>query len=234
MKNFKLLLTISSFLFLVSCEQPEKVYNTKGISDLDSLSFTIGALHSCSYTLEVTRLDQDKNQIHNMNDVYMRGPNKMYVYSDGTKGKIGYYYNGSKLTFYSFDKNVYDTVSAPETIITAVDFLHHKYGIDFPASDFFYPTLTDDIMADYFTVESLTSQENLTGILAKNDSETVEIWIDESTYLPYSIQIKSLKDNANIYQAFFSNWRLNPKLPDMLFEFYAPEDAEKIELPTKN
>ena len=234
MKNFKLPWALAGFIFLGACSQPEKIYDKKAIDDLDSLSFTIGELKSCSYTLEVIKQDEEENEIHNLNDVYMRGPNKMYVYSDGTKGKIGYYYNGSKLAFYSFDKNQYDTISAPETIISAVDFLHQTYGIDFPASDFFYPTLTDDIIAHYSSVESLTCEEDLTGILAKNDMESVEIWIDEVNFLPYSIQIKSLKDTSQIYQAFFSNWRINPKLPDMLFEFYIPEDAEKIELSTKN
>lgn len=234
MKNYKLLFTLAVVLIVGACAQPEKMYDQKAIDDLDSLSFTIGELSSCSYTLEVRRRNMENEEIHTMNDVYLRGPNKMYVYSDGTKGKIGYYYNGTSLAFYSYDKNTYDTVSAPETIISAVDFLHHKYGIDFPASDFFYPTLTDDIIAYYSSVESLTCEEKLTGILAKNDKELVEIWIDETTYLPYSIQIQSLEDSANYYQAYFSNWRLNPKLPDMLFELHIPKDAERIVLPTKN
>ena len=170
----------------------------------------------------------------NTHDVYLRGPNKMHIYTIGSKGEKSYWYDGNSLAYYSYDKNIYDTVSAPATIIPAIDFLHNKYGIDFPASNFFYPDFTDDILNNFNNVfylgEVVQDDVDCIAIEALNDNNILSIWIEKETGLPYKMMLEKNKENAGYYVASFTNWRTNPTLPDILFEFEPPEGATRVKI----
>ena len=129
---------IVTVLFTVSCssDQAGKQYDTRAIEYLDNLSETIGSLNSCSYTLNTINAKSKDSVFTNEHDVYMRGADKMHITSNGRKGPKAYWYNGKQFSYFSYNKNVYDTVSAPKNTIAAIDFLHEKFGIDFPAADF--------------------------------------------------------------------------------------------------
>jgi hypothetical protein len=168
----------------------------------------------------------------------MRGPDKMYIYSTGTHGQKGYWYNGAQFSYFSFNKNLYDTVEAPNNIIAAIDVLHDTYKIDFPAADFFYPTLTDDMINHYDRVLSIADKTvddvDCFVIEASNDNEVVHIWIEKDSYLPHKMSIKNTTEADEYYEAVFSNWKINPTLPDMLFEFTSPANSTRKKLHINN
>lgn len=225
-------------LFLVSCTSEKGEYDTRAIDSLDKMSETIGNLSACSYTLNTFVVKSDSTEIHNQHDVYMRGPDKMYINTDGDKGHKGYWYNGTTLSYYSYDKDVYATGDAPGNIIDAIAFLNEKYGIVFPAADFFYPTLTDDIIDNFDKVLFVGDVEvdNIAciSIQATNDKKTLQIWIDKETNLPYKMVFASNQKNGKYFEGSFSNWRTNQTLPDILFDFEPSESSTKVDLKTKN
>ena len=231
-------------LFAVACNPSDKKegkYDTRAIESLDQMSETIGDLSSCSYTLntDLNRLN-NSNELENIineHDVYMRGPDKLYVYSTGSKGKRSYWYNGNRFSYYSYGRNVYDTLSVSGNILDAIDLLHNKYGIDFPAGDFFYPSLTDDLIENsneilFLEKESLDGND-YTIIEAINKDKTIIIWIDENTKLPYQLIMTSNDESGISYHAVFSNWRVNPKLSDIMFEFEPTGNYTREKLQTK-
>ncbi|NOR86086.1 MAG: DUF2092 domain-containing protein [Bacteroidales bacterium] len=225
-------------LFLASCApsgNQERKYDTTAIENLDKMSEKIGELSSCSYTLNVNlnKLNDagELSNFSNTNDVYMQAPDKFYMHSVGTKGKKSFWYNGSRFSYFSFEKNSFDTLSVQGNILEAMDFLHHKFGLDFPAADFFYPSLTDDIMDNYYEVLSL-NDENIEGvdyllIQALNKEKSMEIWMEKDTYLPYMLSVISLDDSGISYEAIFSNWRVDPQLSDMLFDYEPAENTNR-------
>ncbi len=221
-----------------STENNNGVYDEAAVENLDKLSEVIGQLNSCSYTLNtfVKEYNDDEEivEFSNTHDVYMRGPDKMHIYTIGTKGEKSYWYDGSTLAFYSYDKNIYDIVSAPETIIPAIDFLHNKYGIDFPASNFFYPDFTDDILKFFNNVfylgEVMVDDIDCIAIEASNNDNILTIWIERESAMPYKMILERNKENAGFYEATFTNWRINPTLPDLLFEFEPPAGATKVKI----
>ncbi|RLD83976.1 MAG: hypothetical protein DRJ10_02370 [Bacteroidetes bacterium] len=227
-------------LFIVSCssDQGGKQYDTQAVANLDNLSELIGNLNSCSYTLNVINAKSKDSVFTNEHDVYMRGPDKMHITSNGRKGLKAYWYDGKQFSCFTYNKNIYDTVDAPANIIAAIDFLHDKYGIDFPAADFFYPRFTDDIIDNYNHVlmmdDETIDQVDCAVIEASNDNEFVQIWIEKATKLPYKLIIGKTGDSNNYYEAIFSNWEINPNLPDVLFKFTPPENATRVELQVKN
>jgi len=230
-----ILYPILASFFLLSCtSKDQQEYDTRAIESLDVMSQTIGELSACSYTLNEFSVKEDGSEFSAEHDVYMRGPNKMYIHSVGTKGDRSYWYDGENLSFYSFDKNIYATVEAPDDILQTIDHVNDKYGIDFPAADFFYPDLTDDILDEFdrvlFVGDDLVDGIESTSIFASNDTNAVQIWIDKASNLPLKLVIESKVNAAEYYEVTFSNFRSNPDLPDLLFEFQPPNNSERTEL----
>ncbi|MCF6351485.1 MAG: DUF2092 domain-containing protein [Cyclobacteriaceae bacterium] len=214
------------------------IYDVRAVEVLDSLSNVIGSLTSVSYTLNTKVKEQnaahDIIEFSNEHDVYMRGPNKLLVHTNGIRGEKNYWYNGKTFSYFSYSKNEYDTMAAPGTILETIDFLHKKYKVDFPASDFFYPTLTDDVLTNFdkllYWGRNQIDGKKMDVISAYNKNETIQIWVDSKTKFPVKFIIFKEGDR---YEASFSNWKRNPKLPDVLFEFKPPIEAQKITLESR-
>ena len=119
---------IALFFLFASCNSTsgdqDGVYDSRAVESLDKMGDVIGNLNSCSYTLNTYVSEKDDagelGVFSNENDVYLRGPDKMHVRVNGTKGEYGYWYNGSELSFYSYDKSTWDSVDAPDRIIKAI------------------------------------------------------------------------------------------------------------------
>jgi outer membrane lipoprotein-sorting protein len=71
-------------------------------------------------------------------------------------------------------------------------------------------------------------------IKAVNSEKELQLWIDKETNLPHMMLITKLDNSGDSYEAVFSNWRINPNLPDMLFEFEPPSNSTRVKLTPKN
>ena len=232
-------LNLFSFLILIilsSCNNDNGFYETKAIDELDNMAETIGELNSCSYSLNTLskqiNKDDESNKKEGIHDVYMQGPNKFYIHSVGTKGQRSFWYNGERFSYYSHDRHVYDTVKAEGNVVEVMDFLNKKYNIYFPAADFFYPSFTDDIIDfsdEVILLENqIINQKEYIVVQATNNKKSVTIWIDKANNLPFKFIISPQTGQGLYYEAIFSNWKLNPKFYDVLFE-YTPSKSTKRE-----
>jgi hypothetical protein len=235
---------ITIFLLLLlpalAVRAQEKNYDTVALVILDRMSDVIGELSSCSYVLDVGTDRQDSTLTitsYNRDEVWMVGPNKMFVDARGIKGHRAFFYNGSKLTYYSFDENNYAAVDAPSTILETIDSIHAHYDIDFPAADFFYPSFTDDLLdnfnyIDYLGIEKVNAVECF-HIVAKGKNMEVQLWIaNNATSLPVKFIINYNNPGKDIkrYEATFSDWKLNLNIPESVFEFLQPPHAQQVHL----
>jgi hypothetical protein len=238
-----LISTIVFGISLVSCESNSegtvKEYDTRAVAILDSLSSVIGNLKSCSFSVNTKfRNGESDKWLYVEHDISMQGPNKMYIHSAGNKGERAYWYNGQQLAFSNFDKGIYDTLSAPKNIIATIDFVHNEYGIVFPAADFFYPTLTDDIIENYnkiYYIGDVTDGEKeCVAVSATNDKESLYIWVDKKTYLPYRMVIADKERSLKMYESVFPNWEVNIDIPDSLFQFIPKSTSNRVKIISKN
>jgi hypothetical protein len=236
------------FLFLVSfhllIQAQQKDYDTTAIMILDRMSNVIGDLSSCKYTV-ITSSDRTDEEMglttrFARNEVYMVGPNKMLVNVLGDRGHREYWYNGSKLWYYSYDENNFARVDAPATIVETMDSINKAYGIDFPAADFFYPRFADDFLDNYDKIaylgKSYIDGKECFHILGKNKEMTIQIWVaNDATDLPAKMFI-IYNGNKEIsrYEASFSEWQINPDLPMAMFDFTPPPSATEVYLLPKN
>jgi hypothetical protein len=243
MNKQALLIALLFGLTTVVFAQPDGIVSsgadTAAILVLDRMSDMIGSLTSCSYTLRtshdvqdpdhgtITRLDEHK--------VYMTGPDRLHVNSTGEKGHRGYWYNGSQVSYYSFTENNYGFMEAPDNIMATIEEVHTKYGVDFPAADFFYPTFTDDLIEqssriDYLGTVQIKDQECFR-IVARGKDQSVQLWIaNDATFLPMKFIITDHTQGNAQYHGTFADWEINPDLPMQLYEFNPPPGASRLRI----
>lgn len=209
---------------------------------LDHMSDVIGQFNSCAYNLSTSQdiNDHDVGMIKSYSEshVIMVGPDKMQIKVNGNKGNRGFWYNGSSITFYSFTENNYAKIDAPDNIIGAIDTVSMNYDLEIPAADFFYPSFTDDILESFETVkylgEKIVDNESCFHLKTTNDEMEVQYWISNDSYnLPKKYLI-IYKDKQNMqFEGTFSNWEINPDIPDAVFEFTPPPKAREIKILAK-
>ncbi|HLX93024.1 MAG TPA: DUF2092 domain-containing protein [Puia sp.] len=239
MNKHALLVIFTSLLALVAVCQSPRV-DTVAVSLLDKMSNMIGSMNSCAvtvnsnYDIPSRRLGLIKHS--DEEQLFLHGPDKMLVRTEGDKGTRYISYDGKTLTCYSLDRNQYGQVTAPASIVSMIDTINRVYGIDFPAADIFYPSFVDDILADskgleYLGLTKVRGMEcfHIAGI---GKDKTFQFWIaNDAYYLPIKIVIVYTNKPMNPqYEAVLTDWKVNPDLPDALFEFSAPPKAKKIKM----
>jgi hypothetical protein len=218
-------------------------YDTTAILLLDRMGEVIGDLQYCSFSVS-TSFDQPGEEIglikyFIVHQVYFSGPDKMLINSNGDKGHSGFWYNGKQLAYYSYSENNYTIIDAPSTTIATIDTVNKTYGIEFPAADFFYPSFTDDLIEHNdqikFIGKSEIEDKDCFHIVAKNKDIITQIWIsDDAFFLPVKLIISYSDKIPNTqYEATYSDWILNPDLPNAVFEFIPPAGANKLRLIAK-
>lgn len=240
MKNYYLIIALIFPVFISA--QTQKI-DPAAVLILDQMSDLIGELESCTFNVsnsqDVNDPDYGLIKINNQSSIIFNGPNKMLVHLDGDKGKRGYWYNGEHVVFYSYSENNYAIIDAPHNnIIETIDDLHADYGIDIPSADFFYPSFTDDILESFDTLkylgEKTIDDQDCFHLKASNKNMDVQFWISNDAYkLPKKFVI-IYKDKNMQYEATYSDWVLNPTIPDAAFEFTPPAKAAQINILAKN
>lgn len=242
MKKYVLTLALLA-LPLFGQSQDAREIDSAAVFILDRMADIIGELEAVSFTIETAtdRLD-DKQKIethYSTSHVSMQGPDKMVYKRLGNKGKYGFWFNGSYASLYSYNENNYVTLETPGNIIEMMDDLHTRFDFQFPAADFFYPSFTDDILADFNTLEYLgktqVDGEDCFYLRATNEHMHFQLWISSSSLnLPKRfIIIQKGKQNLR-FESVLKDWEVNPNLPNTIFEFLPPPKARLIDIMEKS
>jgi hypothetical protein len=214
--------------------------DTIAVAILDRMSAMIGSLSSCHYSV---RSNYDIRSQHlglvkhgDDEQIYMQGPNNLLIRSQGDRGERSLYYDGETLSYYSLENNQYATLALSAPIVDMIDTVNKLYGIEFPASDFFYPTFVDDLLSEsknliYLGMTKVDGKDcfHIAGTAA---DKTYQFWIsDDALTLPMKMVIVYTNRDMNPqYEAVLSDWQINPMLPATLFEFMVPPKAKKIKM----
>ncbi|WP_223034838.1 DUF2092 domain-containing protein [Hanstruepera marina] len=230
-----------SFLItgLLGFGQTTKDHDSTAIFILDKMADNIGNLEAVSFNLAHSsdEFDENGNVVtqFSTNSITFSGPSKLLVRKNGNKGKVGFWYDGTYMTYYNYDENNYVTLEAPETTIEMIDTMHENYDFVFPAADFFYPSFTDDIIDQFDSISYLGKKtihgEECYHIMAQNKDLSVQIWVSNETFLlpKHFVLINKAKSNMQ-YESTFSNWSLNPIVPESAFSFMPPPTARMISI----
>jgi hypothetical protein len=214
--------------------------DTIAVAILDRMAAMIGDLSSCHVTV---KSNYDIRSQHlglikhgDAEELYMQGPDKLLIRSQGDRGDRNIYYNGKTLSYYSVEKNQYATLPLSLPVIDMIDTVNKIYDINFPAADFFYPSFVDDLLSEskYLIYLGMTKVDgrdcfHIAGTAA---DKTFQFWItDDALTLPLKMVIVYTNRDMNPqYEAILSDWQINPILPGALFEFMIPPKAKPIKL----
>ncbi|HTI08908.1 MAG TPA: DUF2092 domain-containing protein [Puia sp.] len=214
--------------------------DTVAVSILDKMSAMIGDLSSCSVTIKSNYDVQSKElglvKHSDEEQLFLHGPDKLLIRSEGDKGSRDFIYDGKTLSYYSLDNNHYGQISIPASIMEMIDTVNKLYGIEFSGADFFYPDFVEDILSEakelaYLGLTKVDGKECF-HIAGKAGDKTFQFWISNDAYtLPLKMVIVyTSKEMSPQYEAEFTGWQVNPTLPDALFVFSAPPKAKQIKL----
>ena len=214
--------------------------DTVAVAILDKMSAVIGDLSSCSVTIksnyDITSKELGLIKHSDEQQLFVHGSDKMLVKSDGDRGSRDFYFDGTKLSYYSLDKNQYGQIDASMSLVEMIDTVSKLYGIEFPAADFLYPSFVDDILTEsrelvYLGLTKVDGKECY-HIAGKASDKTFQFWISNDAYtLPLKMVIVYTNQEMNPqYEAVLSDWQVNPNLPDALFTFTIPHRAQRVKL----
>jgi hypothetical protein len=214
--------------------------DTVAVAILDKMSAVIGDLSSCSVTIksnyDITSKELGLIKHSDEQQLFVHGSDKMLVKSDGDRGSRDFYFDGTKLSYYSLDKNQYGQIDASMSLVEMIDTVSKLYGIEFPAADFLYPSFVDDILSEsrelvYLGLTKVDGKECY-HIAGRASDKTFQFWISNDAYtLPLKMVIVYTNQEMNPqYEAVLSDWQVNPNLPDALFTFTIPHRAQRVKL----
>src|SRR5580704_14553793 len=91
--------------------------DTVAVSILDRMSAMIGDLGSCSVTIK-SNYDLHSKELglvkhSDVEQLFLHGPDKLLVRSEGDKGSKDFFFNGQTLSYYSIDRNQYGQIQSP-------------------------------------------------------------------------------------------------------------------------
>ncbi len=215
-------------------------YDTIAIAILDSMSYNIGELESCSFSFNT------ENDIPNdefglithgeFGNIILKAPNRMYMEKKGDKGHKEFFSDGESFSLYSHDKNQYATAKSTMSLMEFIDSLSGYYGIEFPGADVFYPDFVDNILATsnnlVYLGLAMIGDKECYHIAGARDDMTFQIWVSsDGRYIPVKLSIVYILKAGNPrYSITFSDWKSNESIDESKFAFRIPEGAKQVKL----
>ncbi len=239
MKKSIFIFTLLSTLFIARVQAQSPQIDSLAIYILNKTVQTIQSLGSCSFKVN-TNYDVNDESLglvkHSGEEyVYMKFPNQMKIHFSGDQGRRMLWYNQTSLMYYSYEKNQYSILSTPATITETMDTISKQYGIEFPAADYFYDSFIEDLIDTggnliYLGITNVGGKDCF-HIAGKDLNGTgYQFWIaDDDFSLPVKmILVYGSEPGSPQFEATYSDWDINPGLPNSMFEYNIPPMAVEV------
>ncbi len=170
---------------------------------------------------------------HNQHSIVtVQSPNKLRSESTGDIRDRTSVYDGSKLTMYSPDDNVYVRVDAPDSLGKLVSRLL-DLGVDMPLMDVLYQAHTDSLTADVeggiLIGDSTVDGVDCDQVAFRQMNIDWQIWVEQGArpLLKKILITTRFEVGDPQYQAIL-RWNLQPKIDSSTFVFTPPKGATEI------
>ena len=177
----------------------------------------------------------EKIQYGGVVDISVRRPDRLHVRLDSDERRTRVFYDGSTMTLYDADKNLYAVTEAPAQIDAAVDFAFDTLDFTVPLADLVYA----DPYAVFIANVDSASVIGLHGcgdrrchhLAFSQPGVDWQIWIEDGPRpVPRKLVItyKQLPGWPQ-YEARFTSWDFEPFIADGYFRFHPPAGADQID-----
>lgn len=168
-------------------------------------------------------------------NVSVRRPDRLHADIVGDLINNRFWYNGKNITMLDTDLNIYATTAAPADIDSALSFAAESLGITAPLGDFVvsdpYSSLTQKAKSATYVGLHVINGVKCHHLAFTQGSLDWQIWIEDGRMqVPRKVVITyKLEEGMPQYTAVLTDWNFSPHLPESVFFFVAPVNAEKIE-----
>lgn len=167
--------------------------------------------------------------------ILVNRPDKFHTERHGDLYNQVFYYDGSTFTQYNPLEKVYATVAAPGTIEEMLHYARDTYGINAPAADLVYGNAFELLMDEVQHAE-IIGKEIIGNVLCDHllfirPGVDFQIWIaDDGNPLIYKYVVTDTATPELLaFTIVMRDWNISPEVAEGIFDFSAPQDAQKIE-----
>lgn len=199
------------------------------LAEAEALSF-----HADITTDEVLASGQMLQYGRSIN-VLMRRPDGIRAFVEGDQIHKRFWYDGQHITLLDTQENLYATAEAPAGIDAALDFAMEQFGVSVPLADFVfsdpYASLTEHVTSGFYVGLHVVDGVRTHHLALIQEEIDWQIWIEDGPqFVPRKLVItyKNLPGSPQ-FTALLSGWKVDLRLPDMLFTFEPPQGAEAID-----
>lgn len=226
-----------------SVPPPPSTFEQPALDRLKQMSDTLSAAQSFTYKAKSSAEFPAKTgqflTYFGESSVAVQRPNKLRAKVGGDVPHFVLYYDGSKLSAYDPEKNLYATADAPDSLDAMLPFAMEKTGITFPAADFMvkdpFQALTKDLSHAIVIGPAKVNGVACDHYAFMNPGTNWEIWIETGKNpLPHRLAV-TYKDVPNFprFMVEFSDWNLKPRLSAGMFSFSKPDGAKQVQFGTQ-
>ncbi len=246
--SITLLLCWSANFCVISAEESQKseaddtpVIGPRTDKLLRSMGDYLKTAKQLSFHAEITfddmLLSGQKIQYSASNDIAVHRPGSVYAESQGDQGKMRFWYDGKKMVLQNEGIGVYAEVPVPATIDAAMDHLMEKFGFSPPLVDFIYQdpyrTLIENVEFGFYVGLHYVDGTRCHHLAFVQKNIDWQVWIEDGNQMvprKLTITYKNEPESPQ-YIAVLSEWDLNARLPDALFntDLISTANLEKIE-----
>ncbi|MEJ8857616.1 DUF2092 domain-containing protein [Variovorax robiniae] len=186
-------------------------------------------------TLEVVLKTGEKLQFDTAAKATVRRPDRLRAERGGEIVDQVFLYDGASLTLYSLDAKRFAVAPAPATLDAALDYARDRLDIVAPASDLLatnaFDRLTQGLLGAIVVGPSVVGGVKTTHLAFRGPEVDFQVWVQDGDkplprkYVITTRQVQGMPEFASS----FSNWKLDPEVPDSLFVFAPPKEARRIE-----
>ena len=223
---------------------PPPIIEQHALDRLKAMSEKLAAAKSFTYhslsTVEVPAKTGQFLTLFADAEVTLERPNKLRANITGDVPNIQFFYDGSKISVFDPQKNLFAVTDAPKTIDEMLPLVVAKFGIDFPADDFMfsdpYSLITKNLTHAIEVGQTQVNGNPTEHFAYMNADANLEIWIDSGpSALPRRVAV-TYKTIANFprFLLEFLDWNLIAKPSDSQFIFKKPGGAKQIEFDPSN
>lgn len=179
---------------------------------------------------------QPKMELTNLRRIAVERPNRVAADATGDTLNRASWYDGRTVTVLDKEHNVYVTIEAAATIDATFDKLEDEYGVVLPLGDILssdpYAVLMEGVTYGRYLGIHQAAGVPCHHLVFSQDTIEWQIWIDAGEEpLPRKLVINYVQEPGEPqYSATIRRWNLDPKFPEELFTFEAPEGAQKIDV----
>jgi len=196
-------------------------------------TLTAFSVHAETTTDEIL-LAGPKIQYEGSFDVSVKWPNRLRIaWSRDGRATQEVYYDGTSLTVWVKEKNLWASTPAPDRIPEALEFVREKYNVSFPLGDFLLSGAKKQLLQHVIAGVAVGPSRVLgveTEHFAFHQADVDwQIWIANGDKpLPRKYLITTLGDRSQPQHSEVLTWDLTPKFDDTLFTFVPPAGAQRM------